>query len=130
MDVWAVRVALAAALRTVTSDPALVALEYVPDSNPPLPCAYVQPQDGAYLQTYGDAHEVNFSVVVLVSRTDDKTSQQRLDALLPACRAALEAVELDSGDVSAPRWQGYGWRGQGAEQTPHLGAELVVTVLG
>lgn len=130
MDVWAVREQLAAALRTVAHDPKLTALEYVPDSNPPLPCVYVQPQQLEYQQTYGDAHEVTFSVVVLVSRTDDKTSQQILDGLLPACRDALESVNVGGSEVSVPRWQGYGWRGQGVEQTPHLGAELVVTVLG
>lgn len=128
MDVWAVRGQLAAALAAVVSDPKLTVLSWVPDSNPPLPCAYVQPQSCDPVPTYDDGvDDVLFSVIVLVSRTDDKSSQQRLDALLPLCRAALEGADLDLGPV---RWQGYGWRGQGLEQQPHLGAELSFTVTG
>ncbi len=129
-----VRAALATALKTVTSDPKLVVTAYVPPSVSALPAVWVQPTDGDFGQTYGGpdndgAAEARLAVVLLVSRTDDTTSQERLDALMAACREALEDAAVPDCDVTVPGWTDYGWHTL-ADGTTALGVRLNVVVTG
>lgn len=131
----AVRAALATALSGVASDPPLVATAKVPDAVNTLPAAYVQPVDGDRGVTFDGPvspglAENRFIVVLLVSRTDDQASQDRLDDLMSECWDALEAPGvLDEHDVMVPGWQNYGWRTAG-DNTTYLGVELRVVVSG
>lgn len=137
MQISLARKQIADALKMVTVEgvPRLNAMPYVPDKTPTLPAAYVQPTDGDFGTTYAGpdndgAAEARFVVVLLVSRTDDVTSQQRLDALMPACREALEDDDVvDGADVLVPSWSDYGWH-TAADGTTALGVRLNVVVTG
>lgn len=136
MEISTVRVQLAEALKAgVQTTPTLTALAHVPDGTPPLPAVYVQPTDGDFGQTYGGpvndgATQARFVVVLLVSRTDDVTSQRKLDALIPLCRRAMQAADAVEGcEVLVPSWSEYGWH-KAADGTTALGVRLAVVVDG
>jgi hypothetical protein len=136
MEISTVREQLAAALRAgVASDPPLIALAHVPDSVNAFPTAYLQPTDGDFGRTYASAvsdgaAEARFTLVLLVSRTDDVASQKRLDGLIPLCRAAMQDDGAVAGcEVLVPSWSDYGWH-KSADGNTALGVRLAVVVNG
>lgn len=86
--------------------------------------------------------ELEFTCRVLVSRADDRSSQEVLDALLSgtgtaSLKAAIEAARgapgeraLDGAadDLHVMRVQGYRWYEH--EGTQYVGAELIIKVIG
>lgn len=131
MNVAAVRTALA----ELVDDTGLRCDAYVPDKVNP-PCAFVAGPSGDFDQTFDGGVNLTFDVVVLVSRGDTRTGQERLDAYLADSGAAsIKArVEADSeldGEVSSVRvsgWRDYGGRFTVGD-TEYIGARVLVEVL-
>lgn len=143
MNLHAVKVALAAAVETVESDPPLRCLWYLPDSITP-PMAYLQLESVTYDQTFARGQdEIILTVMVMVARADDQSAQAMIDDYLSgsgplSIKAAIESARgapgesaLDgaaddvhvTGTESPPRWYQFG------EERFH-GVGLRVRVIG
>lgn len=143
MQVSAVRSALAAAMRTnVVSTPTLTCYAYHPDSVT-VPCAYVQPGDITFDKTMGrGTDELALTVTVLVSKTDDRSSQDLLDgyvsgsgpasvkAALESARGAPGVAALDGAcdDFHVVKVTAYQYYIH--NETRYLGAQFTLRVLG
>jgi hypothetical protein len=145
MQISTVRTKIAEAASAVvmpTGAPALTCTGYVPDAVT-APHFFV----GEYTQQFDKAYkrgldELEFTCRVLVSRADDKSSQEILDALLSgsgtsSLKAAIEAARgapgelaLDGAahDLHVMRVQGYRWYEHAGTQ--YVGAELIIKVIG
>ncbi len=106
MQVADVRRALADAMRdNVVSDPILTVYPYHPDSVS-VPCAYVQPGDITFDKSMvRGMDEMALTVTVLVSKTDDRASQDLLDGYVsgggPASiKAAMESARGAPGEFA------------------------------
>ena len=125
-----------------TGSPSLTCTGYVPDSvvAPHFFCAEM---DITYDKAYGRALDVaELTCRVLISRADDKSAQQILDALLSgsgtaSLKTAIEAARgapgqpaLDGAahDLQVMRVQGYRWYEHAGTQ--YVGAELIIKVIG
>lgn len=141
MQISEVRAALAAAAGDATSDPPLLALGYVPD-NILAPCVYVDDIDIDCNWTHGGDDKVDFTLRVLVSRTDDEAAQKLLDGYLSrtgaaSIRAALLAARGIPGeaalgglcdDFNVSKIAGYRWYEHAGVK--YVGAEIKVTAYG
>lgn len=136
MDVSTIRAALGDALRTIVSDPSLIVHDHVPDSTV-VPCAYVVPDRVTFDSTFvRGMDEITFSLMLIVSRADDPSSQALMDGYLrgsgPASvKAAVEADDTLAGtvhDVRVVEVGAYRWVQVG--ETRYLGAEFSVAVIG
>lgn len=145
MDIQAVRLKLAEAVEAAaTSDIPLTVYAYVPDDGP-TPFAYIQAESLTYDRAFaGGSVEAYFTVMVMVSRADDVTSQRQVDNLMSdshasSIYAAIQAANgapgqeaLDGeadfvhciGTEGPPRW--YDWR----EGVKYHGVGFRVRVLG
>lgn len=108
MNIYDVRVALAAALTTaVKRSYAFVAPKIEP------PAALVSAGAGSYDDDFAGSMTVDFSVLVLVSRADDRSAQKSLDAYITptgtsSIKAAIEADRTLGGEVSSAAVTGWG----------------------
>lgn len=145
MQISPIRYAIADAARTVVLPAGigkLTSTGYVPDSVA-APCFFVAEVEVTYDRAMGrKLDELMFTCRALIGRTDDRTSQKILDALLsgsgPASlKAALEAARGAPGemalggladDMHVQRVQGYRWYEH--EGTTYIGAELMIKVIG
>lgn len=145
MDITLVRERIAAAAAAVVlpaGSPSLTCTGYVPDSVN-APHFFTGEVDVTYDLTYGrGTDELQITCRVLVSRADDRSAQQILNAMLsgsgPASlKAAIEAArgapgELALGgaadDLHLMRVQGYRWYEHNGTQ--YVGAELIIKVIG
>ncbi|MDX2705804.1 hypothetical protein PV350_23510 [Streptomyces sp. PA03-6a] len=145
MQISAVREALAEAARAVQMPAGTRALNctaYVPDSAT-VPCLFIADVEVDFNTAMNHAMDrIEFTVRVLVSRADDKSSQEILDGLLSgsgpgSLLAAIEAArgapdEMALGgladDLHVLRVQGYRWCEHSG--TTYLGAELIIRVIG
>lgn len=142
MELSAVRAGLATAAQAVVSDPPLMCLPYTPDSiTPPVLYVRVEPFDYDLTMRRG-VDEFNFALILLVSRADDRASQELLDAYVsgsgPASvkaaveaeRAALGRVTLGGScdDAHVKRVAAYQWFLFSDVQ--YLGAQFTVRVIG
>lgn len=142
MDMQAVADGLAAAAATVVSDPALITHAFTPDSVV-VPCCFVAEYDVDFDKAMGRGLDaVDFTMRVLVSRTDDKSGAARLNGLLSGSGAgrlkdAIESDRRQNGgtglggacdDYRVVQAQGMRWYQH--DQITYLGAELRVHVIG
>jgi hypothetical protein len=145
MQISTVRTKIAEAASAVvmpTGSPSLTCTGYVPDSVT-APHFFVGEVEVTFDKAYGRSLDVlEFTCRALISRADDKSSQQILDALLsgsgPASlKAAIEAARgapgehaLDGAadDLHLMRVQGYRWYEHNGTQ--YVGAELIIKVIG
>lgn len=102
MNIDTVRTQLAARLKTITG---MRAYSYVPEKVEP-PTAIISVGSGTYDETFADAMTVEFGVLLLVSRSDTRTQQTRLnDYITPtgtySVKAAVEADVTLSGSASS-----------------------------
>lgn len=104
MDISAVRAAVAAQISSVIPAP-LTALAYVPNM-PTVPCVYVKPKTINYDRAMRHGCETqDYEVVVIVSKADDVSSQQSLDAYIHgtgslSIKAAIEAGRAQYGGTA------------------------------
>lgn len=138
MLISSIRTALADVIRTgtATTDPRLTVYAFKPDSVV-VPALFVVPDKISFDQTFGRGEdELSFKLVLLVSRTDDVSSQALLDGYLDgsggrALKPIVEAVSTLGGlchdlqvvDVTAYRWFPFG-------EYEYLGAEFSVSIIG
>lgn len=145
MDLNAIRRALAAQLRAEITGLPLTVYHFVPQ-DASAPFAYVQTERVEYNRTSRNKSiEVDLSIMLMVSTSDDETAQEQIDAFLSdsdattsiklACDAANGApgqgalgglcdyVHL-SGTDGAPRWFEWG------EGKKYHGVGLKVRILG
>ena len=142
MDLQRVADGLAAAARTVSSDPELITMAYTPDSVE-TPCCFVAEYDLDFDRAMSRGLDaVDITMRVLVSRADDKSAAARLNALLSgagggALKSAIESDRRQNGgtglagacdDYRVERIQGMRWYQH--DQITYLGAELRVHVIG
>jgi hypothetical protein len=143
MRVSLVRQGLADAASAVVSDPPLKCLPYVP-AGFVVPCMYVQVEPFKFdLAFHRGADELNLSLMLLVSRTDDRSAQELLDAYIsgsgPASvKAAVEAEREITGrvtfggschDAQVTGVEAYQWYDVG-DGTKFLGAKFAVRCIG
>lgn len=133
MNISSVRAGLANAADAISG---LNCVTYAPDSIPE-PCFYPDGVDIEFDQSFGRGmDEVMVVCRVLVSRSDDKSSQALLDGYLAgsgatSVKAAIEADCTLGGacaDLRVQRVEGYRWYLIGP--TYYLGAAFVVQVIG
>jgi hypothetical protein len=141
VDLTALRVALTAALQTLSSDTyPLTCLPFVP-AKPTPPAAFVAPTRATFDKAFRRGlDEWLFTVTLVVARGDDEASQTLLDAYLAgsgalSVKAAIEvhhppAVVLGGAcdDVHVTAVEAYRWF-QFAE-VQYLGAQWAVRVIG
>lgn len=145
MQISAVRDALANAARTITLPAGiakLTATGFMPDAVV-TPHFFVADIEITYDRVMGRGlDELLCTCRVLVSRSDDRSAQRILDAMLSgsgaaSLKAALEAARGAPGqfalggladDLHLQRVQGYRWFEHA--DTTYLGAELTVKVIG
>lgn len=91
-SVFVIRTALASAVSSISG---LRTSAYIPDNvNPPL--AVVMPERIEYdLNARRGADSYTFSIMIIVSRSDERVAQRELDAYLIGDRAIKAAVEAD-----------------------------------
>lgn len=145
MQISPVRDAIATAAQTVVLPAGTAKLTcsgYTPDAIT-APHFFVAEVEVTYDRTMGRGQdELQFTARALVARSDDRSSQQILDALLsgagPASlKAAIEAARGTPGqaalggladDLHVVRVQGYRWYEH--EGVQYIGAELIIRVIG
>lgn len=91
-SVFDIRTALASSLSSISG---LRTSAYIPD-NPNPPIAVVMPERIDYdLNAQRGADTYTFSIMIIVSRSDERSAQRELDAYLIGDRAIKAAVESD-----------------------------------
>jgi hypothetical protein len=91
-SVFEIRTALATAVSSISG---LRTSAFIPD-NPNPPIAVVMPERIEYdLNARRGADTYTFSIMVIVSRSDERSAQRELDAYLIGPRAIKAAVETD-----------------------------------
>ena len=145
MNIAAVRDEIAALVNAM--DDELLCFAYVP-SDGPTPFAYLQVESVTYDRAFnGGSEELILTLMLMVSRADDRTSSETLDAYVSSStsqslKAAVEAGNVVgpdggitslngeahfvhvSGTDAPPRW--FEW----ADGTKYYGAGLRIRVLG
>jgi len=136
--------AVSAGVVTPVGGTTLLALAYVPDLVPDVPCLFVMPGDLTYDKTMGrGCDELMLTVTLYVSRVDDIAAQLALDAYTAgsgpsSVKAAIEAARGAPGqaalggacdDLHVPSVRGYQWY-LTAGDVRYLGAHWTVRVIG
>lgn len=120
----------------VNAVPSLIGYSTVPDVAQ-VPAIVVHPDSCNYQIGMGNCQEWDFSIYVLVSRTETQVKQDELDSYLStsgsnsvpaALRAAGATLGLSGVDATLMRMSGYGGSWDSA-RVPHVGARLHVRVI-
>lgn len=142
MNITAVRQAIANQITTIIPAP-LTASWYVPD-DPTEPWAWVKPKQINYDRAYGPHgfEQIDFEVVLVVSRADDQAAQMNLDQYIHgtgplSVKAAIESGRQQYGgtaylgifdDCWVSDVQAYQYYSVGGNT--FLGANFSITVIG